>query len=954
MTAVRLAPAIRARRALIFLDENPAADRFAHALRVCGFDVRAVRGEDPYPVLAGFLSGAQAGELLVIRWPSGSGWVPSEFTRLIMDFGRRLGDSSAAALLLVVDFGWVLHSGSEPGHARLNVPGDPPMAAAALTASLSSTTARPGTAVSLTEVLADGLLSGSGIVTVADLYGMATKHFDELGGDLKPMLFSHGDIEDVAVSAGRPVGEQALAMTARRLAERGERDVPATAAEIASRAYDLHLSVDAQTLLRRAALLPGALTPELAEVLGAAKALPELEEWGLAGTPHPAVRELGLSRLDPDEAGRTSSLLRRHHASARAVRPRTRLTPDSWTLEDRLGHRVYAEALAAFIRHPDTAPPLTIGIKGPWGAGKTSLMRMVQDLLDPGASGADPIRLRLHRGPSGQVTNADVLNRLTCEDTPPSLAEPLAEAGWRPTVWFNPWMYQNGEQVWAGLAHEIITQVTARLPRAERERFWLELNLARVDREAVRRRVYWLATTRLAPVALGLAATGLLTVASFALEGLLPGLEGTAAAVASAGSLGSIAAGALRLTRFFSEAAEGAFGCLIRPPDPLGRPMMHAVPADGYRERTGFLHLVQTDMRRVLDLVATERRPLIVFVDDVDRCSTGTVAKVIEAINLFLAGEFPNCVFVLAMEPEVVAAHVEMAYRELMDALPDDGSAKLGWRFLEKIVQLPLSVPALDDDDRLPDYVRALLALPTAGSGAALASAPESVTSPPAAPTVVTSVAVAAARRSRVRANRRGASPGASPPVLGADLVDRLENVIRGYNPTLETLDEAAHRAQLALGVTTGAGRLAEPTRHAADRVFDDLYSDENAFHAIDSTLHALSLTNPREVKRYLNVFRFYSFVTYRRQLAGLGRTSDEAVAKLSALTIGWPHLLAVLTREAHPGATVLNRLEDAAQRVDGDAWHRTLQDAGLTHQNDLRQLLATRPPIAPLARALL
>ncbi|MFC7643536.1 P-loop NTPase fold protein [Streptosporangium lutulentum] len=42
-------------------------------------------------------------------------------------------------------------------------------------------------------------------------------------------------------------------------------------------------------------------------------------------------------------------------------------------------------------------------------------------------------------------------------------------------------------------------------------------------------------------------------------------------------------------------------------------------------------------MRQVLDLVATEERPLVVFVDDLDRCSPGTVAQVIEAINLFLA-----------------------------------------------------------------------------------------------------------------------------------------------------------------------------------------------------------------------------------------------------------------------------------------------------------------------------
>jgi hypothetical protein len=56
---------------------------------------------------------------------------------------------------------------------------------------------------------------------------------------------------------------------------------------------------------------------------------------------------------------------------------------DYWTVGDQLGYASYADAIAEFIQHEDTRPPLTIGIKAPWGAGKISLMRMVQDRLDP-------------------------------------------------------------------------------------------------------------------------------------------------------------------------------------------------------------------------------------------------------------------------------------------------------------------------------------------------------------------------------------------------------------------------------------------------------------------------------------------------------------------------------------------------------------------------------------------
>ncbi|WP_433215757.1 KAP family P-loop NTPase fold protein [Microtetraspora malaysiensis] len=573
-----------------------------------------------------------------------------------------------------------------------------------------------------------------------------------------------------------------LSAAAGELRRRGESSVPSAAGEIVARVYDVYLGPVAQDLLRLAALLEDGepLTSDLAALLLADRdhgdpagtgpaesargsgdaggatgrvATPALAElgtpWELVDASgllvHPAVREVGRARLTRDEHARASAVLRRWRAARRAVRPRARLTPDRWTTDDQLGHRTYAEAVAAFVRHPETLPPLTIGVKGPWGTGKTSLMRMIQDLLDPGTADGSPAEIHLARPGSSprqagrrrravlrrkargssRVTIAEVLSCArrrggdrSRED--PRLSAPerpaLRASDWRPTVWFNPWMYQNGEQVWAGLAHEIITQVTGRLPRGERERFWLKLNLARIDREAVRRRAYRMAITRLTPVALGLAATIVLTCASLAAAALVPAfgpaLRAAAAALGTCGSVAALAGGAVRLARFLTESADTAFGRLIRPPDLLGPAPGLAgdlVGDPGYGAKTGFLHLVQTDMRRVLRLVATEERPLVVFVDDLDRCGSGTVAQVIEAINLFLAGEFPNCVFVLAMEPDVVAAHVEVAYQDLAEAMPADLRSGLGWRFLEKIVQLPLSLPALEDAHRLPGYVGALL-----------------------------------------------------------------------------------------------------------------------------------------------------------------------------------------------------------------------------------------------------
>ncbi len=62
--------------------------------------------------------------------------------------------------------------------------------------------------------------------------------------------------------------------------------------------------------------------------------------------------------------------------------PTPKIISDCWVKDDSLGYEAYARAIVHLITNDETVPPLTIGIKAPWGTGKTSLMRMVQDMLD--------------------------------------------------------------------------------------------------------------------------------------------------------------------------------------------------------------------------------------------------------------------------------------------------------------------------------------------------------------------------------------------------------------------------------------------------------------------------------------------------------------------------------------------------------------------------------------------
>jgi hypothetical protein len=598
---------------------------------------------------------------------------------------------------------------------------------------------------------------------------------------------------------------------------------------------------------------------------------------------------------------------------------------DFWTIRDTAGMGAYANAIARGIQHADTKPPLTIGIRAPWGAGKTSLMRMIRDRLEWPTLDALERRPAKYRSirltPSSvqelapatgkeaarrdpvlhEVTNGVVLQQV--DSLPPLTDEPEAETTqaapslratpnrgtsddarldedaqrWRPTVWFNPWMYQTGEQVWAGLAHEIISEITTRMDPVEREHFWLRLNLKRVDQQAVRRKIYGLVLDRLIPYALMAAVLLVGGLVLLAIGG--PALIGVGAAGSSpvligilsavqyrrvlrarvTSSLAPLVAPSTAVRRFAGEELGGSYGQLVEAPD--------------YRTQAGFFYLVQTDMKRVLDLIASEKRPLVVFVDDLDRCSPNTVVQVIEAMNLFLAGQFPNCLFVIAMEPEMVAAHVETAYAGLVMRLTEEArpgaGTNLGWRFLEKIVQLPLTLPDMSPA-KARTFVETLFGSATVQS---------------------TSGAITAALEATAPA--------------GEDVAKEQRKIG----------DVSLKEAIQLAGAKRDGGAKSEAQKEAVRRQIERrLTGEDPAVQA--AILYAVPHLdpNPREIKRFVNIFRFFVMILTERSVEDSSIPLElQDIAKLAVLNLKWPWLMQTLAEPARGGrqGTVFDLLQD-------------------------------------------
>jgi hypothetical protein len=142
-----------------------------------------------------------------------------------------------------------------------------------------------------------------------------------------------------------------------------------------------------------------------------------------------------------------------------------------------------------------------------------------------------------------------------------------------------------------------------------------------------------------------------------------------------------------------------------KPPDlTLGG----ALKMPDYSKKLGYIHAAMEDLQIIFRTIPNHYRPIIIFVDDLDRCSPEKVAEVVEGINLFLAGDF-QAKFVIGMDTEMVAASLEAAHSQTISKLPEYSKhIPVGWRFMDKFIQLPILLPPIRELG-MRKYVRSIM-----------------------------------------------------------------------------------------------------------------------------------------------------------------------------------------------------------------------------------------------------
>lgn len=407
---------------------------------------------------------------------------------------------------------------------------------------------------------------------------------------------------------------------------------------------------------------------------------------------------------------------------------------DRPTTTDTLGFSEYVDVLEAFLTHEDTSPPLTVGIEGPWGSGKSSLMKMLEARLEgedrsgrlAGVASLLRDRVRTHRTAPGRAGTAPPAEAgdtatdggtVTAEDGESAKGEEGDEASrTRLTVFFDPWRHDAEDAIWAAFALEFLRQVRQALPWYRR---WLgDISLAV-------RRIQW-ERGRSGLVVTGLLTLGVAVLALFLTGGLF--LLGEASVRYAADAALGTGGGQAVPNSVVKAVAQGG-GVTVslvavlavwdrvrsRVFDPLRADINRYLADPGYEDRVSFIEQFHEDFDHIVAAYAGDD-PVYVFIDDLDRCRFSRVAELMGSLTLLLDNN-PHVYFIFGMDRQKVAAGLAAKHGDLYEYLYDTGEEavtkhdlglRFGYEYLEKFIQIrvPIPQPESGDLDRFLEGLR--------------------------------------------------------------------------------------------------------------------------------------------------------------------------------------------------------------------------------------------------------
>ncbi|HEX6904689.1 MAG TPA: P-loop NTPase fold protein [Thermoanaerobaculia bacterium] len=320
--------------------------------------------------------------------------------------------------------------------------------------------------------------------------------------------------------------------------------------------------------------------------------------------------------------------------------------------EDQLGFHLYVESFADLIESPFTQLPLTVGIFGSWGMGKSFLLEHL----------ARRISVRQNAYSSGQQSKSRFrrarifFEKLTLRHRNPAKEEKIPHVH---VINFNAWEYSASDAIWPGLVRKVMNRLEREVRWPWPGRFLIKLgwNSKQLFREERGRII----------VISYLAVATIVAMIVHLISG--ESLRDILAALLAVGTLGGI----LKLVA-----------------DTLANPISQWITSlfqgKDYGRHVGQFARIRGDLEFLERQLRTSEERILVLIDDLDRCEPDKAVEMLQAIKLLL--DFETFIIFLGIDARVVTRAVERHYRGI---LTDAGAS--GYEYLDKIVQIPFRIP---------------------------------------------------------------------------------------------------------------------------------------------------------------------------------------------------------------------------------------------------------------------
>ena len=539
---------------------------------------------------------------------------------------------------------------------------------------------------------------------------------------------------------------------------------------------------------------------------------------------------------------------------------------DQATNNDALGFEPYVIAIAEFLLHEQTQPPLTLSVEGEWGSGKSSFMKMLEEYL--------------------------------------------REKGGR-TVWFNAWRHDKAESVWAAFALSFIKQISTPknwrdLPRIILGYFKLQLLRFNLEKglfeliKALPLIIFVICASIAIPFILiiyGVEGINELIRATTSQDIFWSKINSVFKLLFTAGGLtlsgAGIFAGIKSLLRNFQRLLQNPKNNLIK-----------YIEAPDYKKQSAFVEEFHEDFAKIVDAYVGNDR-VYVFIDDLDRCEHPKSADLMQAINLMIADD-PSVVFILGMDREKVAASLAVKYENILKYLPSETTEidpdilarrsankglAYGYTFIEKFVQLPFLVPQPSQSD----FEHFLTQLAT--------STPPNLQPDKSSSKFFQSFCgkfkLALPQRNNSQKHLTSATSNQTSDLKNLSL----------DNPSIESEQTEKQKAQAAVIKRLEAIQVNK----------SDNRDSQTVRNVIMMVAPALDY-NPRRIKHFINVFRLKVYIANETGLFFEERDEDnnllypsltfEQLGKFTAIILKWPLLLSDLENDKQ----ILAKLEKIAR----------------------------------------